>query len=65
MAENQPSVADIFRRAEGMRLENPDWTYKRIADQLVKEYSGGPIPSLSSGRRLECGSAFGEQRNSV
>ena len=48
MAENQPSVADIFRRAEGMRLENPDWTYKRIADQLVKEYSGGPLPSLKT-----------------
>src|SRR5258705_13459970 len=48
MAENQPSVADIFRRAQGMRLENPDWTYKRIADQLVREYSGGPITSLKT-----------------
>jgi hypothetical protein len=46
MAENQPTVSDIFRRAQGMRQENPDWTYKRIADQLVKEFSGGPTPPL-------------------
>jgi hypothetical protein len=31
-----------------MRQENPDWTYTRIADQLVKEYSGGPTPSLKT-----------------
>lgn len=48
MTENQPTVSDIFRRAQRMRQENPDWTYKRIADQLVKEYSGGPRPSIKT-----------------
>jgi len=48
MSENQPTVSDIFRRAQGMRKENPDWTYKRISDQLVKEFSAGPTPSLKT-----------------
>ncbi|HSE24732.1 MAG TPA: hypothetical protein VLB68_23930 [Pyrinomonadaceae bacterium] len=46
MTENQPTVSDIFRRAQGMRKENPDWTYNRISEQLVKEFSAGPTPSL-------------------
>ena len=46
MAEQQPTVADIFRRAQSMRLENPDWSYKQIKEQLVKAFSGGPFPPL-------------------
>lgn len=46
MAEQQPTVADIFRRAQSMRIENPDWSYKQIQEQLVKAFSGGPFPPL-------------------
>ena len=48
MTENQPTVSDIFRRAQGMRQQNSDWSYKQIAEQLVKEFSGGPTPPLKS-----------------
>ena len=46
MSQQQPSVADIFRRAQSMRQENPDWSYKQIQEQLVKVFSGGAFPSL-------------------
>ncbi|HKG46953.1 MAG TPA: hypothetical protein VKB02_09510 [Pyrinomonadaceae bacterium] len=46
MDQQQPSVSDIFRRAQSMRQENPDWSYKQIKEQLVKAFSGGSFPSL-------------------
>ena len=42
----QPSVADIFRRAQALRKENAEWSLKQLSAQLVKEFSGGPLPSL-------------------
>jgi hypothetical protein len=42
----QPTVADIFRRAQALRKENSDWSYKQLSSQLVKEFSGGPLPPL-------------------
>lgn len=42
----QPSVSDIFRRAQALRKENSDWSYKKLSAQLVKEFSGGSLPSL-------------------
>ena len=42
----QPSVSDIFRRAQALRKENSDWSYKQLSAQLVKEFSGGSLPSL-------------------
>lgn len=42
----QPSVADLFRRAQALRQEHSDWSYKQVGEQLVKEFSGGPLPSL-------------------
>src|SRR5215211_5664067 len=42
----QPTVADIFRRAQALRKENSDWSYKQVGAQLVKEFSGGSLPSL-------------------
>ena len=42
----QPSVADIFRRAQALRQEHSDWSYKQVSEQLLKEFSGGPMPSL-------------------
>jgi hypothetical protein len=42
----QPTVADIFRRAQALRQEHSDWSYKQVGEQLVKELSGSPMPSL-------------------
>src|SRR3989442_15386211 len=44
MAPEQPSVSDIFRRAQAIRRENPNAAYKEIAAQLVREFSTGPFP---------------------
>ncbi len=46
MSQQQPTVADIFRRAQSMRKEHPDWTYKQVQKQLVQAFSGGPFPPL-------------------
>ncbi len=46
MAQQQSSVSDIFRRAQALRSEHSDWSYKQIGEQLVKDFSGGPFPSL-------------------
>ena len=47
MSQQQPTVADIFRRAQALRQEHPDWAYnKQLKDHLVKEFSGGPFPPL-------------------
>jgi hypothetical protein len=46
MSENQPTVADIFRAAQALRQENPDWSYDQIKKQLVKDYSGAAFPPL-------------------
>ncbi len=39
-----PSVSDLFRRAQEIRRENPQTAYKDLAAQLVREYSGAPLP---------------------
>jgi hypothetical protein len=44
MAQEQESVADIFRRAQAMRSENPQMSYKDLKAQLLKEYKGAPFP---------------------
>jgi hypothetical protein len=44
MAQEQQSVADIFRRAQGLRLENPQASYKELKAQLLKEFKGAPFP---------------------
>jgi hypothetical protein len=44
--QQQPSVADIFRRAQALRKENSDWSYKQVGEQLVKDFSGAPFPSF-------------------
>ena len=38
------TVADIFRRAQAIRRENPNASYKDTAAQLVREYSSSPLP---------------------
>src|SRR4029078_5611520 len=46
MVQQQPTVADIFRRAQSLRKENSDWSLKQLSQQLVKAFSGAPFPPL-------------------
>src|SRR5712691_2943143 len=46
MATEELSVADIFRRAQAIRSERPQSSYKQIKDQLVSEFTGKPFPAL-------------------
>ena len=46
MEQKTATVADIFRRAQAFRLEQPDWSYKQIKQALVKEFSSGSLPPL-------------------
>ena len=48
MDQDQATVADIFRRAQAVRREHDDWSYKQIKDFLVKEFSGKPFPPLNN-----------------
>jgi hypothetical protein len=40
----QPTVSDIFRRAQAIRHEEAEASYKEIHAQLVREFSAGPFP---------------------
>ena len=42
--EKTASVADLFRRAQAIRAENPQASYKDVVSQLVREFSGAPFP---------------------
>jgi hypothetical protein len=42
----QPTVADIYRRAQAVRREHADWSLGQLKDQLVGEFSGGAFPPL-------------------
>ncbi len=46
MAQEQPTVADIFRQAQALRQDHPDWSLKQLREQLVKTFSGGAFPPL-------------------
>jgi hypothetical protein len=46
MAQEQPTVADIFRRALQIRKENQQATYKQIREELARAYAGQPFPPL-------------------
>ena len=46
MAQQQPSVSDLFRRAQALRQEHSDWSYKQVKEQLVKDFTGAAFPSL-------------------
>ena len=46
MVQQQPTVSDIFRRAQTLRQEYPDWSYKQLGELLVKDFSGAPFPPL-------------------
>lgn len=42
----QPTVSDIYRRAEAIRREHPQVSYKQLKDQLVRELHGKNFPPL-------------------
>jgi hypothetical protein len=46
MAQEQQTVGDIFRRAQTIRRENAQLSYKDLKAQLVKEYTGAPFPPV-------------------
>jgi len=46
MDQQQPTVADIFRRAQALHNEHPDRSYKQIKESLIKEFSGTAFPPL-------------------
>src|SRR5215216_1288011 len=46
MVQQQPTVADIFRRAQALRQDHSNWSYKQIQEALVNEFSGAAFPPL-------------------
>lgn len=46
MVTEQITVSDLYRRAEAIRRENPQLSYKQLKDQLVRELQGKPFPPL-------------------
>ena len=46
MAQEQHTVADIFRRAQVIRREHQDFSYKQVGDHMLSEFKGGPFPPL-------------------
>jgi len=46
MSQPETSAADLFRRAQALRAERPQASYKEIKELLVKEFSGKAFPSL-------------------
>src|SRR6185503_18647396 len=42
----QPTVADIFRRAQALHREHSDYSLTQLKDLLVREYSDAPFPPL-------------------
>ncbi len=46
MAHEQPTTADVFRRAQAIRKESPQSSYKQVREQLAREFAGSPFPPL-------------------
>ncbi|MBA3440762.1 MAG: hypothetical protein H0T92_12925 [Pyrinomonadaceae bacterium] len=46
MASEQSTVADIFRRAQILRRENPQMSYKELKTILAAEYKNAPFPPV-------------------
>jgi hypothetical protein len=44
MANEQPTVGDIFRRALSLKRERPQSSYKELKQLLLDEYKGQPFP---------------------
>ena len=46
MAQEQLTVADIFRRAQAIRRDRAQASYKELKAQLLQEFSGAPMPPV-------------------
>ena len=46
MSDKQSTVADIFRRAQQIRHENPSITYKQLKSHLMEEYKNAEFPPV-------------------
>lgn len=46
MSTEQSTVSDLYRRAQAIRRESPQLSYKQLKDQLLSEFKGKPFPSL-------------------
>ena len=46
MAQAQASTADLFRRAQAIRLEHPNWSYKKVGELLLSEFKAAAFPPL-------------------
>lgn len=46
MAMEQPTVADLYRRVEEIRRQQPQLSYKQLKEQLLGETKGKPFPPL-------------------
>jgi hypothetical protein len=46
MAQEQPTVGDIFRHAQALRRANPQLSYKDVKAQLLKDFKGAPFPPV-------------------
>ncbi len=46
MTAEQITVADLFRRAQALRREHPDSSYKQIEDLLAREFASQLFPPL-------------------
>ena len=45
--DNRPTVADIFRRAQALRGENPQVSLADLQKRIVREYRTGPFPDVA------------------
>lgn len=46
MAKEQQTVPNIFRRAQKLRSENQQLSYKDLTARLLDEYQGAPLPPV-------------------
>ncbi len=46
MANESVTVANIFRRAQAIKQQSPDTSYKEIKERLISEFSGENFPSF-------------------
>lgn len=46
MVQQPATVADIFRRAQVIHRDHPDWSYKQVGDALLSELKGHEFPPL-------------------
>ncbi len=44
--QDSPSVSDIFRRAQAIKHEHQELSYKQVGEHLLKEFKGASFPSL-------------------